>query len=303
MKFWASTAFTDISQYTQLAMWCEDAGVDGLLMSDHQIFPKVLQKPYPYSPYPDGRPIWEAETPWPDVWVTIGAMAAVTERIHFGTNIYVAPARNVLTVAKAVGTAAALSGDRVHLGLAAGWMKEEFDLQNIDYHKRGKILDDMIPALRALWSGGWVEYHGTQIDFGPLMIEPHPAKQVPIWNGGHSDPALRRAARLCDGWVGNAYPDDEADHYIGRLKDMLKAEGRENDPFEIIIALYSEPTPELCRKWEDKGVTGLMCVPWMNMEKDGFSENIAEVQNKTSLSRKHDAIMRFGENVVARCQN
>ena len=135
------------------------------------------------------------------------------------------------------------------------------------------------------------------------MIEPHPAKQVPIWNGGHSDPALRRAARLCDGWVGNAYPDDEADHYIGRLKDMLKAEGRENDPFEIIIALYSEPTPELCRKWEDKGVTGLMCVPWMTMEKDGFSENIAEVQNKTSLSRKHDAIMRFGENVVARCQN
>jgi probable F420-dependent oxidoreductase len=300
MKFWASTAFTDISQYTQLAQWCEEAGVDGLLMSDHQIYPKVLQRPYPYSPYPDGRPIWEPETPWPDVWVTIGAMAAVTTRIHFGTNIYVAPARNVLTVAKAVGTAAALSDNRVHLGLAAGWMKEEFDLQGVDYSRRGKLLDEMIPALRTLWSGGWVEHHGEFFDFGPMTVEPHPTKQVPIWNGGHTDPALRRAARLCDGWVGNAYPEDEADHYLGKLKAMLKAEGRENDPFEIIIALYAEPSAELCRKWEDKGVTGLMCVPWMNMENDGFSENVADVQNKTALSKKRDAIMRFGDEVIAK---
>ncbi len=303
MKFWASTAFTDISQYTHLARYCEEAGVHGLLMSDHQIFPAVLQKPYPYSPYPDGRPIWEPETQWPDVWVTIGAMAAVTERMHFGTNIYVAPARNLFTVAKAVGTAAVLSNDRVHLGLAAGWMKEEFDLQGIDYSTRGKLLDEMIPALRTLWSGGWVEHHGEFFDFGPLMIEPHPAKQVPIWNGGHTDPALRRAARLCDGWVGNAYSDDDAERYVGRLKDMLKAEGREHEPFEIIIGLYVQPTLDVCRKWEDKGVTGLMCVPWMNMENDGFDENRADVQNKTALSKKRDAIMRFGENVVAKVQS
>lgn len=303
MKFWASTAFTDISQYTHLARYCEEAGVHGLLMSDHQIYPKVLQKPYPYSPYPDGRPIWEPETPWPDVWVTVGAMAAVTERIQFGTNIYVAPARNVLTVAKAVGTAAAISGDRVHLGLAAGWMKEEFDLQGIDYAKRGKILDEMIPALRALWSGGWVEYHGQHIDFDPLMIEPHPAKQVPIWNGGHTDPALRRAARLCDGWIGNAYTEEDAEHYLGRLKGFLKEAGREHDPFEIIIGLYAEPTPALCEKWAAKGVTGILCVPWMSMEGDNFNENVADVQNKTGLAKKRDAIMRFGETVVATCQS
>jgi probable F420-dependent oxidoreductase len=303
MKFWASTAFTEISQYVHLARYCDEAGVHGLMMSDHQVYPKVLQKPYPYSPYPDGRPIWEPETPWPDVWVTIGAMAAVTERIHFGTSIYVAPARNLLTVAKAVGTAAALSDNRVHLGLGAGWMKEEFDLQGIDYASRGKLLDEMIPALRTLWSGGWVEHHGTFFDFGPLMIEPHPTKQVPIWNGGHTDAALRRAARLCDGWVGNAYSEEDADKYLSKLQAMLAAEGRANDPFEVIIGLYAEPTVDLCRKWEDKGVTGLLCVPWMSMEADGFNNNVAEVQNTTALSRKRDAIMRFGENVVAKIQS
>ena len=222
MKFWASTAFTDISQYTHLARYCEEAGVHGLLMSDHQIYPQALQRPYPYSPYPDGRPIWEPETPWPDVWVTIGAMAAVTERIHFGTNIYVAPARNIITVAKAVGTAAALSSDRVHLGLAAGWMKEEFDLQGQDFANRGKRLNEMIPALRELWRGGWVEWHGEYYDIPPLTLEPHPPTAVPIYTGGHTDAALRRAARFADGWIGNAYPWDEAAHYVGRLKQLLE---------------------------------------------------------------------------------
>ncbi len=301
MKFWASTAFTDISHFTHLARWCEEAGLHGVLMSDHQIYPKVLQRPYPYSPYPDGRPIWEPETPWPDVWVTIGAMAAVTERLRFGTNIFVAPSRNILTVAKAVGTAAALSGNRVSLGLAAGWMKEEFDLQGIDYTTRGKLLDEMIPALRTLWSGGWVEHHGTFFDFGPLTMEPAPTAPVPIWNGGHTDAALRRAARHCDGWVGNAYSEEEAEHYLGKLRAMLAAEGRANDPFEVVIALLAVPTPELCRKWEDKGVTGLMCVPWMNMENEGFSENVAEVQNTTALERKREAIMRFADDVIAPC--
>ena len=303
MKFWASTAFTDPSQYVHLARACDEAGIHGLMMSDHQIYPKVLQRPYPYSPYPDGRPIWEPETPWPDVWVTIGAMAAVTERIQFGTNIFVAPARNVLTVAKAVGTASVLSGGRVHLGLAAGWMKEEFDLQGIDYDQRGKILDEMIPALRALWQGGWVEYRGQYLDIPTLTMEPHPQQPVPIWNGGHTNPALRRAAKLCDGWIGNAYTEEDAEHYIGKLQGYRREYGRENEPFEIIIGLYAAPTPDLCKKWEDKGVTGLLCVPWMSMEDGGeFSKNVAGIQGGTELDRKRDAIFRFADEVASRVQ-
>jgi probable F420-dependent oxidoreductase len=299
MKFWASTAFTDPLQCVALAKLCDEVGVDGVMMSDHQIFPKVLQRPYPYSPYPDGRPIWEPETPWPDVWVTIGAMAGSTTNIHFGTSVYIAPARSLLTVAKAVGTAAVLSDNRVHLGMGAGWMKEEFDLNGIAYDTRGKRSDEMIPALREMWKGGWVEYHGEHFDLGPLTMEPHPTKPIPIWNGGHTNPALRRAARLCDGWVGNAYSEEDAEHYIGILKKYLAEYGRQNDPFEIIIGLYVAPTPDVLRKWEDKGVTGLLCVPWMSMDGGDFDKNVAEVQGGTDFERKRVAIERFAHDVIA----
>ena len=83
-------------------------------MSDHIFYPRDLSTPYPYSP--DGTPIWPPETAWPDNWVTIGAMAAVTERLQFGTSVYIAPARDLFTVAKQVGTAAVLSDNRVNLG-------------------------------------------------------------------------------------------------------------------------------------------------------------------------------------------
>jgi len=297
MKFWASTAFSPMEHYIPLAKAADEAGVHGVLMSDHIFFPRDRKSRYPYSPYEDGRPIWEAETPWPDVWVTIGAMIAATSRVEFGTSIYIAPARDVFTVAKQVGTAAALSGNRVHLGLGAGWMKEEFDQTGQSYENRGKRLDEMIQALRVLWSGGWVEHHGAYYDFGPLQIEPAPTKQVPIWCGGHTSPALRRAARLCDGWIGNAYSEEDADHYLGLLEAELAAAGRADAPFEIIIGLYVPPTREVVERWAARGVTGLLCMPWF-LEARSDDSDVAGVQAGSDLARKLEATRIFGETVI-----
>src|SRR4051794_2576791 len=197
VKFWASTAFSPIGHYVPLARAAEEAGVHGLLMSDHIFYPQKLESPYPYSA--DGTPIWDPSTPWPDVWVVTGAMVGATTRLHFGQSIYIAPARDLMTVGKQVGTAAALSENRIHLGLGAGWMKEEFDQTGQSFANRGKRLNEMIQALRALWGGGWVEHHGEYYVFGPLQMQPAPSQTVPIWCGGHTEPALRRAARYCDG--------------------------------------------------------------------------------------------------------
>ena len=112
----------------------------------------------------------------------------------FTTGVYIAPARDLITVAKSVGTAAVLSDNRVRLGVGVGWCEEEFDQTGQDFHTRGKRLDDMIPALRALWQGGWVEYHGTYYDVPACQMEPSPTAPIPIIGGGHSAPALRRAA-------------------------------------------------------------------------------------------------------------
>ncbi|MEA2922716.1 MAG: hypothetical protein QOF07_2681, partial [Bradyrhizobium sp.] len=87
MKFWCSTAFMSSKELPEVATMLDEAGYYGALVSDHLIYPKDLKSPYPYSPHPDGRPIWEPETSWPDSWVLIGAMAAVTQHLHFTNSI------------------------------------------------------------------------------------------------------------------------------------------------------------------------------------------------------------------------
>lgn len=296
MEFWASMAFSPPEHYLPLARAADEAGIHGIVMSDHIFYPRDLATPYPYSP--DGKPIWPPETAWPDNWVTIGAMAAVTTRIRFATSVYIAPARDLFTVAKQVGTAAVLSGNRVRLGLGAGWMREEFVQTGQEFTNRGRRLDEMITALRVLWSGGWVEHHGEFYDFGPLQIEPSPTEPVPIWCGGHSRAALRRAARLCDGWVGNAYPIEECEHYVGLLRGELEAAGRGPEGFEIILGVHAAPTREVCERLAAAGVTGLLCVPWMFVFPDDHRE-IAGAQRGTDLERKIEATHRFAQDVVA----
>ncbi|MFC7644316.1 LLM class flavin-dependent oxidoreductase [Streptosporangium lutulentum] len=125
--------------------------------------------------------------------MTIGAMAAVTSTLRFAPNVYVAPARDLFTVAKQVSTAAVLSGDRVTFGVGVGWCKEEFVQTGQDFHTRGRRLDEMIPALRELWAGGSVEHHGTYFEYGPLSISPSPPN--PCRSSSAATARRRSAAR------------------------------------------------------------------------------------------------------------
>ncbi len=238
-------------------------GYHGLMVSDHLMYPRQISSRYPYSPHPDGRPIWAPETPWPEPWVLIGAMAARTTQLHLSTNVYIAPLRPLLTVAKEVATASVISAGRVALGAGAGWMREEFEIQGQSFDDRGRRFAEMVRALRAVWEPGWVEFHGEFYDVPPMMAGPTPPSRIPIWIGGHSDAALRRAATVGDGWIGTQYSYDEASRLVGRLRGMLADAGRQHEPFEIILAINAMPDVDLYRRAEDElGVTGLMCMPW-----------------------------------------
>ena len=259
MQFWSGTAFMDSAEALAVASMLDDAGYDGMICADHLIYPRVLQSRYPTGAE---RPPWSPETAWPDSWILIGAMAAVTRRLRFSNAVYVAPARPLLEVAKQVATAAVISEDRVSLAVGIGWMREEFDLMGQDFSNRGKRLDEMIPALRALWQGGWVSWSGRYYQVPELMLEPHPSTPVPILCGGESDVALRRAARLCDGWVGTAYAWDDAVGYVQKLTALRREYGRQGEPFEIMLALLEPPSVDLYRRAEDLGITAVMCAPW-----------------------------------------
>ena len=156
------------------------------------------------------------------------------------------------------------------------------------FGNRGKRLNEMIPALRALWRGGWVSWSGQYYQVPELMIEPHPDEPVPILCGGESDAALRRAASLCDGWVGYAYAWDEAVSYVQKLKDLRREYGREDQPFEILLALLEPPTPDVYKRAEDIGITAVMSSPWAGMEGMGSGD----------VERFREPIERFAEKII-----
>jgi probable F420-dependent oxidoreductase len=292
MEFWQHVAFLESDQLVDLARATEEAGFTGIVTADHQVYPRQLQSAYPYTP--DGLPMWSPETPWPDSWCLISAMAAVTTRLRFTNAVYVAPARNLFTVAKLVATAAVISGGRVALGLGSGWMKEEFDLNGTDFHTRGRRLDEMIDALRVLWTPGWQEFHGAYYDFDELMASPWPPGPVPVYAGGISDAAIARAVNRGDGWLAEgARPMDELLGWVQRIHKERADSPRAGEPFSILAAVGAVLTPSVVRQLEDAGVTGVMCAPWMTAE-------VIAGNFRSKLEVKVAAIERFAEEVITR---
>jgi probable F420-dependent oxidoreductase len=295
MRFHQAVSFLDFAHVVPLCMACDDFGYSGVCLSDHLFNPAELESRYTYSKREDGAPSWAKETSWPDPMCVVSGLATVTTRLTFTTGVYVAPARDLITVAKSVGTAAALSGDRVRLGVGVGWCREEFEQTGQDFSTRGRRLDEMIPALRALWQGGWVEFHGEHYDVPLCQMNPSPSRPVPILGGGHSEPALRRTAALCDGWIAaGAYSAEEAWVHLGELKEALARAGRSGEPFDIYLSLAERPDPDLYRRFEDAGVTDMLCAPWMAVRPtDG-------VDPETLLAQRIEMCERFAEHIVTK---
>jgi probable F420-dependent oxidoreductase len=288
MKFWQVLSFAEPEQLVETARAAEEAGFHGVLLSDHLFFPGRLESVYPYAP--DGKPGFDASTPFPEPWTVIAAMAAVTTRLRFGTMVYILPLRHPLEVAKAVGTAAVLSGNRVALGCGAGWIREEYDALGVDFKSRGRRFDEMIEVLRAVWRGGMVEHRGRIFQLGPLAMSPAPSAPVPIWIGGVSDAALRRAARLGDGWIGTGQHPDELPNLLGRLRALREKAGRGREPFEVMVPLVVPPDPDLLRRLEaEQGVTSTTAWP--------FPYTVGPV---STIQQKRDAMRRFGDEVIAK---
>jgi probable F420-dependent oxidoreductase len=286
VKFVLSLAFSPPQELFALARAAEAAGFDSVALSDHVVHPQKLRTPYPYTA--DGTPRWPPFTPWPDPWVTIGALAGATTRLRFVTSVFVLPLRNPFLVAKAVGTAAVLSGGRVALGVGAGWMRDEFELAEQRFAQRGRRMDEMLEVLRALWRGGWVEHHGEFYDFEPLEMSPVPEQPIPIYVGGVSDAALARAARRADGWISDLHPTAEIAAAIARLRALRADSSRAGEPFTVIASVTDAGNVPGYRRVEAVGVTHLLTMPWLF-----YTGASARLEDKI------EGIRRFGGDVIA----
>ncbi len=258
MRYSIVTAFQPTEELVPLARAADELGYHSVSVPDHVVDLAELDTPYPYTD--DGQRRWDVGVDWPDPWVLIGSLAAVTTRIRFFTSIYVAALRNPIQVAKTVGTAAVLSSDRVALGVGVGWCREEFDLLGQDFATRGRRTDEELALLRALWEPGWTEFDGEFHQVPRLVMNPTPTARIPILVGGLSDVAMRRAARH-DGWVGDIYTLDEACGHAERLLRFRREAGVEG-PFEIITALSDAFLPEHFERAAAAGITEVWTMPW-----------------------------------------
>jgi probable F420-dependent oxidoreductase len=301
VKFCCGFSFMNPDFFLELAPIAEEAGWDTVMLSDHLVHHERIRSKYPYSQV--GERAWTPETAWPDVWVSTAAMAAVTTRLRFMQSVFILPMRDPFTVAKALGTAARISNNRVSLGLGLGWLAEEFELLGTDFATRGARADEMVEVMRKLWSGKLVEHHGKFFDFPKLSMSPGLEQPVPIVVGGISAAAKRRIARLGDGWAPAYLTSAEIQQGIAEIQRMRRELGRPQTP----LAVYTSPTDLVgsdldgYRRMQDAGITHVMASPWM-APKPGADP--AKIDIKAMLNPRpdvvRDGLRRFGDEVIAK---
>ena len=261
MDFWLAVMSEDTSQLLDIARAAEEMGFTGIAVADHIAVPQGFG-----SMHPSGKPAVHYDSNFPDPLTSIAAMAAVTTRLRFMPYVYILPMRDPFSVAKQAGTTAMLSDYRFSLGVGAGWLLEEIEMIGFDPRTRGRRMDEMIEIMRRFWNGGIAEFHGEFYDFSTASMFPAPTRPIPIWVGGKSNAALRRAARN-DGWMGMNYDLDEIDHLLPKLRAErarhLDSGGDASSPFETLVIPNAVPTRDLYRSLEDKGVMSTVCTGWL----------------------------------------
>ncbi|CDO89329.1 LLM class F420-dependent oxidoreductase [Mycobacterium triplex] len=259
MKFYISSAFLNTREIIEIAKAADELGYDGIGIPDHVVNLENLETPYPYTK--DGQRRWQPFTDWLDPWVLAGALAQVTTRLRFVTTVYIPAMRNPYSAAKAIGTAAVLASGRIELGIGVGWCREEFELMGEQFDARGKRTDEMIQLMRELWSPGWSEFDGEFYQTPRLEMQPTPPP-IPVYVGGLSDAALRRAARN-DGWIGDLIKTDRAIEAVGKIRELRAQKGLTMDDFTILTPLTDAFTTADYQRVADAGITGIITMPWM----------------------------------------
>ncbi len=196
-----------------VARAADDAGFAYVACCDHVAVPRRLAP--------------AMSTVWYDPVATLAHLAAVTERVRLLSHVAVVGLRHPLLTAKQYATLDHLSGGRLILGVGAGHVREEFEVLGADFERRGAVLDESIDALRAaLGPDEFPEHHGKRYDFAGLGQRPRPAQpHVPLWVGGSSPAAVRRAALKGDGWLPQGDPRERLPARIGRIRRLREDAG------------------------------------------------------------------------------
>lgn len=245
MDFGFSLGGINPRNYPAVAAKAEACGFTVAWQPEHLIWPAAMPPQYPYSA--DGLPGVTIKTPSFDAWVNLALCASTTTRLRLGSAVYILPLRHPLITARSVATLDFISRGRAILGIGVGWLEEEIAaLGGPPYKERGTASDAYIRAFRELWSSANPKGDGTYAKLDDLMFEPKPVQRPgpPIWVGGESRAARRRAGQLGDGWYPSirnpGYPLDRAETFAAGLADVRQiAEAAGRDPAALDVAVMA----------------------------------------------------------------
>ena len=241
-----------------IARAADRAGLHSVWGTDHVVFPKVRTTPYPYQ-RSTTEVLFSPGVDWLDPVATLGVVAGATERVMIGTAVMVIPYRSPVVLANELASLDRLSEGRILLGVGAGWMNEEFDAVGVSPSERGARTDEYIRLLKTLWSSkGYVSFDGrfVQLHDVTLASKPYRAAGPPVYVGGNSPAALRRAGRLGDGWLGmEVFVDEIADARTAIHKAAADA-GRDPESVDLVVRRGVIPPFEVSNMLPERTVLG-----------------------------------------------
>jgi probable F420-dependent oxidoreductase len=220
------------SRLRDVAEAADELGYHVVFTAEHLIYPQEIRTPYPYG----GRFPYAVTDPVLDVPTTLAWVAAVTRHVRLGASVMVLPYHEPIALAKALTTIDVLSGGRLMVGVASGWLREEFDLLGVPFRERGARTDEYLAALRALWTEDRVTFRGRFVRLEDAAFFPKPIQKPhpPIWIGGASAAAFRRVGRVGDGWLAVPRAPAELAGDVAAIRREAEAAGR--DPSRIGVA-------------------------------------------------------------------
>lgn len=288
MRFTYSAVMCDPAFYLTLAEVAEQSGFDTFAVHDSVIYPKDARDgQYPYNG--DGSREFLDGVPQPDPFQLIAWMAARTSTITFLTSVAKVPIRQPVLLAKQVTSLAALTGNRLEFGVGLSPWREDFEAMGVPWEGRGRRLDEYIEVIRGLETGGYFGFEGETVRFAPLKLCPVPTEPIPILVGGHTPPAIRRAARA-DGWIGAGMGAEELNATIAALASERERAGRSSAPFAIHATTADSFSPAGIRRLEDIGVHQT-AIAFRNPYEGGRDDR--------SLQQMIDEIHHFSDTVIS----
>jgi len=287
VRFSYAESMCDPREYVPLAIEAERAGYHSFTIPDSICYPRDSDSKYPYTQ--DGNRQFLEGRPFIEPFVLIAALGAVTETLRFTTFVVKLPIRQPVLVAKQAASVAVMTNDRFGFGVGLSPWPEDFAVTGTEWSTRGARMDEMIEIIRGVTTGAFFSYQGKHYQIPAIQICPAPKRPIPILIGGHAEAALKRAARLGDGWMHAGGDAAALDGYLARLNELRREHGREKLPFEVHVIAMEAYTLDGVRRLEDRGVTD--CIV-------GFRN--AYEKDTMPLQQKIDALRGYADRIIAK---